>query len=531
MGIQTSVRREWSAGSLSLEEQVGQLFLMGFDGREVSPHVRTLIQERGVGSLIVFERNAGSPEENADLTHALQQLAAEAGRPPLLIAADQEGGWVVRLTEGNTRFPGNMAQGATRSPELAQEVAACIARELLAQGVNFNLAPVLDVNNNPENPIIGLRSFGASPTLVAQMGDGAIEGYQSHGVAACAKHFPGHGDTDTDSHLDLPVIAHERARLDSLELVPFKRAIAAGVWCMMTAHIVFRSVVGDLNTPGSLSKDVTRILREELGFNGVIVTDCMEMHAVAKRYSFAESAVQAVAAGADLITISHTAESQIEALDAVTEAVADGRISTERINEACERVLRLKERVGAHPGGVPRLEEVGGSRHLSVAQSVADEAVTLVRNPGKAVPLSRAKELLVIDVSSAGRWRGPGDPPPGTQLQEELRRQGFRVKGVDHRERKTLTPDARDQIVAAAARGAQALVVVQRVIPELIAAVAAALGTATPVVAVAVADPYAHMKVPDAWSVLVTYGQEPVLLATAARILSGDLPPRGKLPV
>ncbi|MFW6229939.1 MAG: glycoside hydrolase family 3 protein, partial [Halanaerobium sp.] len=281
--------------AMSLEEKVGQLFQVGFSGSTVNDEIKDLIENYHIGGVIYFSRNIKNPAQTAELSNNLQQLALDSGSGfPLFISADQEGGTVTRL-KGATHFPGNMALGAAQSKNLTEKVAQATASELKNLGINVNLAPVLDVNNNPANPVIGVRSFGEDPELVAELGMSYIKGLQSEGITATAKHFPGHGDTDTDSHLDLPIIKHQRSRLDEVELYPFKKAIEAGVDSIMTAHVYFPAIEKEEGIPATLSKSVlTDLLRDELKFEGLIITDCMEMNAIVNTFGTVEGAVRTI---------------------------------------------------------------------------------------------------------------------------------------------------------------------------------------------------------------------------------------------
>lgn len=337
-------------GRMSLRQKIGQMLLCGFHGTEMSPELERLVRERQIGGVIYFARNVESAAQVAKLSGELQRAAADSGCVPLWISIDQEGGMVARITEGVALTPGNMAVAAAGSPEAAEELAFISGHELKALGINLNFAPVLDVNNNPLNPVIGVRSYGESPELAAEFGARAIRGLQNAGVAATAKHFPGHGDTTVDSHLDLPTVAHGRERMERVELVPFKRAVAEGVDAIMTAHIRFPALEPS-GLPATLSPSVlTGLLRGELGFNGIITTDCMEMNAIASHYGTVEAAVMAVEAGADIVLVSHSADLQAGALDAIEQAVLGGRLSEERIVQSVKRLLALKAKRGVLGG-------------------------------------------------------------------------------------------------------------------------------------------------------------------------------------
>ncbi|MEK4060392.1 MULTISPECIES: beta-N-acetylhexosaminidase [Paenibacillus] len=342
---------------MSLSDKIGQMLMCGFEGTAVPDDgIRELVAKGGIGGVIYFARNVETPEQVARMTAELQQAAAESGKAPLWISIDQEGGMVARITEGVALMPGGMAIAAAGSVEDAYQAALISGRELSAMGINLNYAPVLDVNNNARNPVIGVRSFGESPEKVADYGAATIRGFQDAGVAATAKHFPGHGDTDVDSHLDLPTVRHDRARMDSVELVPFRRAIAEGVDAMMSAHIYFPALEQE-KLPVTLSKAVlTGLLREELGFGGIIMTDCMEMNAIAEHYGTVEASVLAIEAGADIVLISHRADRQLAAIEAILHAVAEGRISETRIDDSVRRLLALKVKRGVIAAG-----SVGGA--------------------------------------------------------------------------------------------------------------------------------------------------------------------------
>lgn len=334
---------EYKLENMSLEERVGQLFLVGFHSPNVDSQIKDLIENYHVGGVIYFTRNIKNLEQTKNLSDNLQELALNRGAQiPLFISVDQEGGEIRRIKD-LSYFPANKVLGAAVGPKKMRKIAAVTARELKGVGINFNLAPVLDVNNNPNNPVIGERSFGADPELVAQMGTAYIKGLQSEGVIAAAKHFPGHGDTAVDSHTELPVIKHNRDRLDAVELYPFQKAIEAGVEAIMAAHIYFPAVEPEIGIPASLSKAVlTDLLRGDLKFQGLIVTDDLEMGAITRNFGTAAAAVRSIKAGSDLVLISHTHGLQKEAVKAVTAAVKNGEISKERIRKSVRKIIKLK---------------------------------------------------------------------------------------------------------------------------------------------------------------------------------------------
>ena len=336
---------------MTLHEKIGQMLLFGWQGgtpeesRGVSAHARALVDDFAVGGVILMGRNVGPPDQTRATIAELQTRAKDRGLPPLFVAVDQEGGRVQRL--GPPQYAARPAAreiGQTNDTVQAREAARALGEELRELGFNWDFAPVLDVNNNPRNPVIGNRSYGEDPQLVASMGAAAALGFQEDaGILACGKHFPGHGDTDTDSHHALPRISHNRARLDAVELVPFRSAMEAGVGAIMTSHILFPAL--DPILPATLSPTLlTGILRGELGFKRLIITDDLEMKGVADGWGAPEAAVLAVLAGADILLCCHTRETQYAMRDALVNAVEIGRLPEERIEESLARIARAKAR-------------------------------------------------------------------------------------------------------------------------------------------------------------------------------------------
>ncbi len=336
---------------MTIHQKIGQMLLFGWQGetpeksRRVSAHAKALIADLAVGGVILMGRNVGPPEQTQATIAELQTRARDKGLPPLFVAVDQEGGRVQRLGPPDyAARPPAREIGLTNDPDQARKAARAIGEELRDLGFNWDFAPVLDVNNNPRNPVIGNRSYGDEPQLVAEMGAAATRGFQEDaGILACGKHFPGHGDTEVDSHHALTRISHERARLDAVELVPFRAAIEAGLGAMMTSHILFPALDPDL--PATLSPTLlTGLLRGELGFDGLIITDDLEMKGVADGWGAPEAAVRAVLAGADILLCCHTKETQYAIRDALVNAVENGRLTEARIDESLARIARAKAR-------------------------------------------------------------------------------------------------------------------------------------------------------------------------------------------
>ena len=358
---------------MTLREKIGQLFMLGFHGTEPSTELRDLFKSYHPGGVILFSRNLENPEQAAHLTNALQKLAPKM---PLYVSIDQEGGRVARLPKGFTVFPGQGALGQAGTTALAYAFAEVTASELRTIGVNMDLAPVLDVNTNPRNPIIGDRAFGHDPEQVETLGLAVIAGLQDNGVMACGKHFPGHGDTAADSHKELPTVAHGIDRLREIELRPFAHCFANGLAAVMTAHV--RYPAWDQDHPATLSPTIlTDLLRAQLHFKGLILTDDLEMHAILDHYGIEDAAVRALRAGADLLLICKDPGRQVAAMEAVHRAVKTGEIPEPQLEQAVLRVLEAKDRyllpyAPADPKSAA--ERVGTKQHREVAHAIREAA-------------------------------------------------------------------------------------------------------------------------------------------------------------
>lgn len=340
------------SSEMSLEQKAGQVMCGGFEGSELTPDLRRLLEELHLGGLVYFERNVASRPALARLSADVQQVARQSGHPGLLLAIDQEGGRVTRLraAKGFREFPSPLEVAAAGGPDGVRQAAAAMAADLLDVGLNMNLAPVLDVNSNPNNPVIKTRSFGSDPHLVAACGVAMIEALQGAGIMAVGKHFPGHGDTTVDSHVALPVVTHSRDRLEAVEFAPFRAAIAAGVTGIMSAHVYFPAIEPTPrdSVPATLSHRVlTGLLRDALGFGGLAITDSLEMGALATSgYPAPLAAAHALAAGADVLLFNTDYAVLREAHALIVRWVADGRLDPARLDEAVLRILIAKQRFG-----------------------------------------------------------------------------------------------------------------------------------------------------------------------------------------
>lgn len=536
---------------MTLEEKVGQLFVMRVYGHSATDPdqadidanleeigVRTaaeLLEKYRVGGIIYFAwaHNTRDPHQIAGLSNGIQK--ASLGLPrglPVLISTDQEHGIVARVGEPATLFPGAMAIGAGGSRSDARTLGRIAGRELRALGIRQDYAPVADVNVNPANPVIGVRSFGSEPDAVAAMVAAEVSGFQRSGVAATAKHFPGHGDTAVDSHTGFPVITHSREQWERLDAPPFRAAIAAGIDSIMTAHLMVPALDGS-EDPATLSRPIlTGILREELGYDGVVVTDSLGMEGVRTKYGDDRVPVLALKAGVDQLL---NPPSLDVAWNAVLKAVRDGELTEERLDASILRVLRLKAKLGLFEdpyvsrAGVDRT--VGTRAHLAAADRIAERTTTLLVNEGRLLPLSRRSrpKLLVVGADPASP-SGTTGPPTGV-LARALTELGFTATALS-----TGTAPSAATIAGAvaAARDADAVVVgtynvsagsSQRTLVEQL------LATGRPVVAVAVRNPYDVAHLPAVPAYLATYSWTDVELRAAARVIAGKVEPRGKLPV
>ncbi|MEU1174095.1 glycoside hydrolase family 3 protein [Streptomyces microflavus] len=538
---------------MSLEEKVGQLFVMRVYGHSATDPdqadidanlkeigVRTaaeLVSTYHVGGIIYFTwaHNTRDPHQIAALSNGIQR-AAQAGRSriPLLISTDQEHGIVCRVGEPATLLPGAMALGAGGSRSDTRRAAWIAGAELAAVGINQNYAPDADVNVNPANPVIGVRSFGSDPESVAALVAAQVKGYQGAGVAATAKHFPGHGDTSTDSHTGLPVIGHTREQWEELDAPPFRAAIRARIDSVMTAHIVVPAL-DPSEDPATLSRPIlTGILREELGYDGVVVTDSLGMEGVRTKYGDDRVPVLALLAGVDQLL---NPPNLSVAWNAVLGAVRGGEISEARIDASILRILRLKTKLGLFRDpfvsgrGVDRT--VGIRKHLLDADRIAERTTTLLADPGALLPLSRRthRRLLVVGADPASPSGTTG--PPTTTLAGAFTELGFTATALSTG---TAPNPAKIAEAVAAAQGRDAVVVAtynitagstQRTLVDALVA------TGVPVVAVAIRNPYdaAHLTGRGLAAVLATYSWTDVELRAAARVIAGRADPEGRLPV
>ncbi|MBP1934953.1 beta-N-acetylhexosaminidase [Ammoniphilus resinae] len=345
---------------LSLEDKIGQMILAGVSGTTMDANAKQLIGQFHVGGIIFYKYNFETPAQVIQLVNQLK--SGNSSSLPLLLGVDQEGGRVTRLPGGLVNFPPNKQIGQLNNPDFSYKVGTLLGKELKEFGLNLDFAPVLDINSNPNNPVIGDRSFGNNPEIVSKLGIQTMKGIQSQNVIPTIKHFPGHGDTSVDSHLELPIVNKSLKELKELELIPFERAIDQGADVVMVAHILLPEL--DKNNPASMSKAVmTDLLRKQLSFTGVIITDDMTMGAITEHFDIGKAAVESVKAGSDIILVGHDYNNIVKITSSLKAAVQNGEISEQRLNESIERIIQLKRKYSINDTkvGNPDIDELNHS--------------------------------------------------------------------------------------------------------------------------------------------------------------------------
>jgi beta-N-acetylhexosaminidase len=508
--------------TMTLERKVGQLMSVAFHGTRITSSLEGMIRDRGIGGVTLYSENFTDAAGLAKLVADLDRIAREARSLPLFFEIDQEGGPVIRINKGATILPGQMALAATADPERSvRTAAAIIAAELRALGVNWNFAPVADVNDEPTNPIIGNRAFSSDPARVSALVSAAVRAYTAAGLFCCAKHFPGHGSTTTDSHTGLPEIDADRATLERVQLAPFRAAIAAGVPAIMSAHIVVPALDATPELPVTLSKAVmTDLVRDTLGFRGLVVTDDLEMGAL-RSVGEAAAGLRALQAGADYLLFRFDESAQTEGHRLIAEAVRSGSISIARLEQSVRRVIDAKRRFGILDGrrdqAAPDL-----AANARAALDLARGATTLLRNRG-VVPLRG--RVLAVSPTNADISFFEGQPTLGSVIAAK------RPDAIS--QSLPLRPSAAEiGRVVKAARGADVAVVGTTNLfayPEQVELVRA-LSKEKPVAVVALRGPYDILSVPEIPAYLCTYDSREPSLAAAAEVLLGERKPSGSLP-
>ena len=557
--------RRWideTLDTMTLDEKIGQLVLPSLrsvyasSDSDVYDGLSSLVQQQRVGGFHVFGGRQMVPDVLLNNVYSrtvlgrplaaasvLNRLQAES-RIPLLVTADFETGVGFRMV-GATNFPRAMAFGAAGDSALAFEAGRVTAIESRAIGVHVNFAPVVDVNNNPRNPVINTRSFGENPAKVGELAAAYVRGLRSGGMLATAKHFPGHGDTEVDSHLELPVIRHSRSRLDIVELPPFKHAIAAGVAGVMTGHIQLPALDPRQGRPTTFSRPIVQtLLREELGFDGLIFTDSMQMRAVTEMMSSADAAGQAITVGHDVVL--HSPD-DTAALEGIKAAVTEGRITEAAITQSVRRILTAKARLGLHRRSHVDLDSlplvVGSRAHQSVARQISERSMTLIKDVDNSVPLPIRRDESLLYLSMLDYPSGWGLGAPSRVMIPELEQRWENVTSVELSDRSSRseielvreTASQYDAIVAGVfvrtASFSGRMDLVSDLVTLLKRLSEEAERNNQPLVVVFFGNPYAATFLPELPSVLLTYDYRGLTEETAVRALAGEIPIGGRLPV
>lgn len=509
---------------MTLQEKIGQRLMTGFPGTEMTEEFRRVVREHKIGNVILFRENIRDREQLKQLCRDIQDLIRRETGHSAFIAIDQEGGVVTRLPQDAVNVPGAMALGASGDPENACRAGLLIAREMRALGPNFNFAPVADVNSNPDNPVINIRSYGDDPHMVGQYVAQAVRGLTEGGVLSTAKHFPGHGDTDLDSHLALPCVDKSLEELEQTELIPFRSAIAAGIPAVMTAHILFPQLEPD-SVPATMSRRIIHdLLRKDLGFEGIIVSDCMEMKAIQNHYGVTEGTLAAFKAGVDLVEITHHPLWCADAAVRLLEAARSGELDMAELDESVERILAAKVR---WIEDVPPCD-FDFEAAAEESRAMMEQTITEVLRPAV---LPELKTPLCIGCESyrtslVGNVKEGQGNPFGLLMAEEL---GGVCADMD----RDPSPEAIAELVAQAKKQGSAVVGIFNASanPGQPALIRALTDNGIPTAVAALRAPYDLRDLPEGIWGIAAFEYTPESIRAAAKVLRGELKPTGKLPV
>lgn len=515
---------------MTLKEKLGQLVMCGFEDPFYDEHAKILIEEYKVGNIILFARNVKDMRQLISLNKDIYKKIIENTGIMPFISIDQEGGMVTRIMDGATFCPGNMTISASDRSQNAYEIGRIMGEELIKLGINLNLAPSLDVNNNPKNPVIGVRSYSDDPKRVSIYGKEYIRGLQEKGVLATAKHFPGHGDTVVDSHLGLASLNFDLDRLNSIELVPFKTAIKNGVEAIMSAHIIFKELD---DVPATLShKILSGLLRQELGFNGLIVSDCMQMKAIDNLYTTEAGTVMGIKAGLNIACVCHTLERQINTLKALEEAINNGTIDIKIIDERVERILNAKSKIEKlmneefYNKSVDELVEYFNNidDHKEIAQQVSDEALTLYK--GSAYKYNK-NTLLIGNVPFASTIAE--DKLNSRNLLDVLRHENI---GIDVLE-VNINPENIDEIVEKAKAYQSVIYVTYNMMQNLNQTVLANRleKEIKDFYVISSRNPYDCLQLSEVKNVVCLYEYTKVSIQTMMKYIKGEIVAKGTMPI
>ncbi|MCX6112629.1 MAG: beta-N-acetylhexosaminidase [Proteobacteria bacterium] len=510
--------------SLTLEQKIGQMLLYGFKGQTAEEDAAPLIKKYNLGGVILFTRNINSENQTVKLDEDIQHYAINHLKIPVFISIDQEGGKVLRIQNFGTVLPGNMNLGATRSPTLSFLAGKLTSVDLEMLGINMNLAPVLDVNTSAKNEVIGVRSFGSDPDMVAVLGSSYIRGIQSRKVSATAKHFPGHGNTSGDSHFEIMSINRTLDELKRYDLKPFYEAIKNGVDAIMTAHISVPSI-DPSGLPATLSnKIITGLLRNEMGYNGLIITDDMEMRPVTKDWPIGKSATQAILAGCDMVIVVWTDSAKEEVYNSILSAVKNNLITQSRIDESVRRILRVKFKRQLFDNtpdpNIAQIKRVVGNKfHQQISHLIAQKSITIVKNMKHIIPLVNKKEQFIV-------------LSPFSYLSKELNDSGLNNNLIKMDVK--LDKSQRDRIInEALSYQYKTDAYIVAVIDDSQAQIAKALKQKSriPVIVASLDSPYIYSTVKDADAYLCAYSFRTQALRALARVITGQATADGILPV
>ena len=510
---------------------VRERLMLAFEGTEIPADTLATLRDAPAAGFTLFRHlNVESPAQVRRLTIELQ--AANRNPLPLLIAADQEGGQLNAMGEETTQFAGNMALGATGDAVLAERIGRAIGTELRALGINVDYAPVCDVNTNPHNPSLGIRSFGDDPDLVASLAVAMVRGLQASGVAATVKHFPGKGDARVDSHYEMPVIEHDRQRLEAIEFLPFRRGLDAGARLVMSGHFALPALTTRSDLPSTLSGDVmAQFLRDDLGFEGVAITDALDMGAITQGVGQIIDVIAAMQAGIDLMLLTANPEAQERIEQGLALAMSRGLLDIAKFDRSMDRIAALRAWVGSFEQ--PDLTVVGSREHEELARMLAEQSITLVRNQDGLLPLRLGLDQRISAITPQPRPLTPADTSAFVKpsLASELR--GFHP-AVDE----LVVPDPpSDADIAEACRvAARANLVILGTVSASMNEAQAELGrqvlaVGTPTVTVAMRTPYDILMYPNSGTHICTYGILPPSMKALAAALFGKIRWQGRLPV
>jgi len=522
--IQPVSARQGGFETWTLERRVAQMFMVTLHGAQMTEVGAAFLRDWQPGAVVLFTSNIGTPQAMTRLTNAYQQTITDAGGVPLLISVDQEGGVVQRLTDGFTILPSPLLVTATGDAEVAQQVGQMVGEELAAVGINMNLAPVADLETNRENPIIFRRSPGSDPRLSGEAVANFALGLQNRNVLATLKHFPGHGETTVDSHAELPIVSLDRERLESVEIEAFREGIDAGVAAVMVAHIWYPALEPEENLPASLSRNIiTGILRDELGFQGIVLTDAMDMGAIDTQYGYANAAIRAIKAGVDIVSPGPGIglETQTQMIQAVIDAVRSGEIPESRIDESVQRILDTKARFGILDWQPldenTASERINLTQHEQIIENLFRSSVTIAYDTHNFIPLTADRRIAIIFLATRAqiqqecaqynpniRWVGVGDEPSDEQI-------GWAVEAANWSD--TAVVFTQNAIYN---ERQQALV---NALPQ------------EKTIAVAIFSPYDWQTYPNVAGYVATYSPMRPAVPAACAVLFGAIPAKGQLPV